>query len=118
MCKSYDTIASSEILSIKITCDTIKDETWYNVYDEIVKERFKRGHNFEITHVRKGESLNFAWIVATSPKQTKKIRKHKITFGHECIDVTIGKPTCDDLAKKNALILIAKSWRNLNLKKS
>ena len=53
MCKSYDTIASSEMLSIKITSDSIKDETWYNVYEEVVNEGFKRGHNFEITHVRK-----------------------------------------------------------------
>ena len=53
VCKSYDTIASSEMFSIKITSDTIKDETFYNLYDEIVTERFKRGHNFEITHVQK-----------------------------------------------------------------
>ena len=104
------------MLSIKITSDTIKDETWFNVYEEIVKEGFKRGHNFKITHVRKGETLNFAWIVATSPEQMMKIRKHKITFGHECIDVTIGKPTGDDLAKKNALILIAKNLNKLKPK--
>ena len=116
VCKSYDAIASSEMLSIKISSDSIKDETWFNVYDEIVREGFKRGHNFEITHVRKGENLNFAWIAATSPEQTMKIRKHKITFGHECIDVTIGKPTGDDLAKKNALILIAKNLNKLKPK--
>ena len=52
--------------------------------------------------MRKGESHNFAWIVATSPEQTLNIRKNKITFGHESIDITIGKPSGDDLAKKNA----------------
>lgn len=54
VCKSYDIIASSEMLSIKITSDSIKDEPWYTVYVEIVNEGIKRGHNFEITHIRKG----------------------------------------------------------------
>ena len=116
VCKSYDTIASSEMLSIKITSDTIKDESWFSVYEEIIREGFKRGHNYEITHVRKIESHNYAWIVATSPEQATNIRKNKITFGHECIDVSMGKPTGDDLAKKNALILIAKNLNRLKPK--
>ena len=116
VCKSYDSIASSEMLSVKITTDSIKDEPWYKVYDEVVNEGFHRGHNFEITHVRKGETHNFAWIVATSPEQVLNIRKNKITFGHESVDVTIGKPSGDDLAKKNALILIAKNLNRLKPK--
>jgi hypothetical protein len=53
VCKSYDTITSSEILSIKITSDSIKDESWFAVSEEVIIEGFKRGLNFEITHVRK-----------------------------------------------------------------
>ena len=117
ICKSYDTIASSEMLSVKIITDTIKDETWYKVFDEVVNEGFHRGHNFKITHVRKGESHNFAWIVATSLEQVVNIRKNKITFGHESIDITIRKPSEDDLAKNNALILIAKNLNRLKSKK-
>ena len=48
--------------------------------------------------------------------QNKNIRKNKITFGHECIDVMIGKPTGDDLAKKYALIIIAKNLYRLKPK--
>ena len=59
ICKFYDFIASSEMLSIKITTDSIKDVTWYKVFNEVINEGFHRGHNFEITHVRKGESQNF-----------------------------------------------------------
>ena len=114
VCKSYDTIASSEMLSIKVTSETMKDVSWYAVYEEIIIEGFKRGFKFEITHVRKIESHNYAWIVATSPEQATNIRKNKITFGHECIDVSMGKSSGDDLAKKNDLILIAK---NLNILK-
>ena len=39
------------------------------IYDKVVNKEFKIGHNFEGTHVRKWESHNFAWIVATSPEQ-------------------------------------------------
>ena len=60
VCKSYDTIASSEMLSIKITSDTIKDKSWYAVYEEIILERFKNGFNYDITHVRKLETHNYA----------------------------------------------------------
>jgi hypothetical protein len=44
---------------MKITIDSIKNVNWYDMYDGVVNERFKRGHNFEITHVRKGENYNF-----------------------------------------------------------
>lgn len=55
VCKCYDIIASSEMLSIEITSDSIKDETWYTVYEEVINEGFKRGHNYEITRVKKGK---------------------------------------------------------------
>ena len=115
VCKSYDMIASSKILSIKVTSETTKNVSWYAVYEEIIIEGFKRGFKFEITHVRKIESYNYAWIVATSPEQATNIRKDKITFSHECIDVSMGRSSGDDLAKNNALILIKK---NLNRLKS
>ena len=117
VCKSYDTIASSGMLSIKITSDTIKNESRYAVYKEIILEGFKRKFNYEITHIRKIETHNYAWIVATSPEQATNIRKNKITFGHENINVSMGKPTDDDLAKKNALIFIAKNLNRLKPKK-
>ena len=116
VCKSYDTIASSEMLSIKITSETIKNVVWYEAYEEIILEGFKRGFDFEITHVRKIDNHNYAWIVATSVEQATNIRKNKITFGHECIDMSMGKSSGDDLAKKNALILIAKNLNKLKPK--
>ena len=54
--------------------------------------------------------------MAISPEQATNIRKNKISFGHENIDVSVGKPTGDDLAKKNALILIAKNLNRLKPK--
>jgi hypothetical protein len=75
---------------------------------------FRREYNYEITHVKKIENNNYAWKVATSFEQVINIRKNKITFSHENIDVSTEKPTGDDLAKTNALILTAK---NLNMLK-
>ena len=48
-------------------------------------------------------------MLSTSPEQATNIRKNKITFGHECIDVSMGKSSGDDLSKNNVLILIAKN---------
>ena len=70
------------------------------MYEEVVNEGFKRDHNFKITYVKNGESYNYAWIVVTSLGQTLNIKKKKITFGRECIDVTMEKLTGDDLARK------------------
>lgn len=67
VCKSFDTIASSGMLSIKIINKNIKNLPWF------VRERFKRCYDLEITHVRKAKGINFAWIVATSPKQVTHI---------------------------------------------
>jgi hypothetical protein len=116
ICKSYDTIASSETLSIKITSDNIKDESWFAVYEEIILDHFKRRDNFKIKYVRKIDSHNYAWIVVTSLEQVTNIRTNKITFGHECIDVSMGKPTCDDLTKNNVFILIANNLNRLKPK--
>jgi len=45
------------------------------VYKEVMMEGFRREYNYEITHVRKIENNNYAWIVATSFEQVINIRK-------------------------------------------
>ena len=104
------------MLSIKVTSETTKNVSWFAVYEELIIEGFKRGFKFEIIHVRKIESYNYAWIVATSPEQATNICKDKITFSHECIDVSMGRSSGDDLAKNNALILIKKNLNRLKPK--
>lgn len=51
--KSYDIIASSEILSMKITSNSITNQPWFMFYEEIVNEGFNRCYDFKISHVRK-----------------------------------------------------------------
>lgn len=58
--------------------------------------------------------MNFAWVVATSSEQTKKINTYKISIYNEIMEAKFtsrDKLTEDDKVKKNVLILII---RNLN----
>ena len=58
--------------------------------------------------------MGFAWVVATSPEQAKKINIYKISLDNEIFEAkftSMDKLTEDDKARKNALILIVK---NLN----
>ena len=64
----------------------------------MIKINLKTCHNFEIIHVRKVENYNYAYIVATSLEQATNIRKNKISFVYEYKDVSMDKPTDDDLA--------------------
>ena len=60
----------------------------YFIYEEIVNERFKRDHNFEITYVWKEQSYNYACMGATSPHKIRNIRKNTVIFCYKCIDIT------------------------------
>ena len=114
ICKSYDTLALNNLLSVKITSDTLVGKEWYNILEEIVHEGFDRTYDYEITNVQKKKEMSFAWVVATSPEQAKKINTYKISLDNEIFDakfISRDKLTEDDKARKNALILIVK---NLN----
>ena len=98
--------------------EKLKDKEWYNIFEDIVIEGFKRGHEYEVTNVQKKKDFDFAWVVAPSPEQAKKINTYKIALNNEILDakfIVREKLTEDDKAKKNALILIVK---NLNKVKS
>ena len=114
VCKTYDALAFNNLLSIKIMSEKLKDKEWYNVFEDIVNEGFKRGHEYEVTSVQKKKDFDFTWVVAPSPEQAKKINTYKIALDNEILDAKFTmreKLTEDDKARKNALILIVK---NLN----
>ena len=114
ICKSYDTLALNNLLSVKITSDTLIGKDWFNILEEIVQEGFDRTYDYEITNVQKKIEMGFAWVVATSPEQAKKINIYKISLDNEIFEAKFtsrDKLTEDDKARKNALILIVK---NLN----
>ena len=118
VCKTYDALALNNLLSVKIMSEKLKDKEWYNVFEDIVIEGFKRGHEYEVTNVQKKRYFDFAWVVSPSLEQAKKINTYKIPLNNEILDAKFTmreKLTEDDKAKKNALILIVK---NLNKVKS
>ena len=84
------------------------------MFEDIVTEGFKRGHEFKIANVQKKTEFDFAWVVAPSLEQAKKINTYKVALDNEVLDAKFTKReklTEDDKARKNALILIVK---NLN----
>lgn len=112
--KSYDTIASSSLISLKIEGEELKTWEAHHLHREIVTDSFKRGTGFEITKVTKRVGDSFAWLATTSPEQLKKIVIHKIPVHGELLQPA-AQPneslTEDEIAKRNCLVLIAK---NLN----
>lgn len=77
VCKLYDIIVTNKILSMKITNDIINDQSWFMVYEEIIKKGLKSNHDFGITHVIINSKLCVgSWYYCSSkhaPNQVKKI---------------------------------------------
>jgi len=79
VCKSFDSIAIASLLSVKISSPTLKDKKWFLLHEEIVRDSFKRGYEFEITNVQKNDYAEFAWIklhIQNKPKGLKLTRFH------------------------------------------
>ena len=57
VCKTYDALALNNLLSVKIMSEKLKDKEWYNVFEDIVNEKFNRGHEYEVTTVQKKRTL-------------------------------------------------------------
>ena len=99
---------------MKITSDTLFGKKLFNILEEIVHERFDRTYLYKITNFHKKKEMNFAWVVAISPEQAKKINTYKNSLNNEIFKAKFtsrDKLIEDDKASKNTLILIVK---NLN----
>lgn len=108
----------NKLFLVKIPSSVVVGEEWYEMQEEIVKESLLRGHEYKITIVQKKTKFKFAWIVASSPEQAKKIADSKVSLNDKIsgrIFSQTRKTHTNDIAKRNALILIA---RNLNEIKS
>ena len=109
VCKSYNTIAKNNLLSVKISSPSLENITSHGLFKEVLEESFKRGQELEITGVQKNLKETWAWIVAPTPTQAEKIVKFKATFRNEIIPTTIKtgeKLSLAQLAKKNCLMLV------------
>jgi hypothetical protein len=115
--KSYDSLAPSNQLTVKINTDNIRDLVAHQLIKSIVEESFKRGHEFELVQVQKTAGESYAWLITTSPEQVEKIGCNKIPILGELLTPVISSGdqlSRDDVIRRNCLVLLAKS---LNLTK-
>lgn len=115
--KSYDSIATSALLSVKVQSDNLIGVEAHQILQTVVEESFVRGHEFEITHVQNKASESYGWLLPPSPEQADKITRYKVPIFGEILQpiISSGEPISEeDIARRNCLVLIAK---NLNLSK-
>jgi hypothetical protein len=89
VCKSYNTIAKNNLLSVKISSPSLGNVTGHGLYKEFLEENFKKWQELEITGFQKNTIETWAWLVAPTPSQANKIVKFKVTFRNEIIPTTI-----------------------------
>ena len=109
ICKSYNTIARNNMLSVKINSPSLANVTGPALFKEVVIESFKRGQELEITSMQKNTTETWAWLVAPTPTQAEKIVKFKATFRNEIIAPIIKtgeRLNPAQIAKKNCLMLV------------
>ena len=105
ICKSYNTIARNNLLSVKISSPSLSNVTGHSLFKEVLEESFKRSQELEISGVQKNVAETWAWLVAPTPTQAEKIVRFKATFRNEIIPTTIKtgeRLSITQLAKKIA----------------
>ena len=116
--KSYDPLASSILLSVKINSETIRDLEAQQLIKAVVEASFRRGHDYEIAQAQKSAGETYGWLITTSPEQLNKISLSRIPILGELLQpiITRGDQISREyVVKRNCLVLIAKG---INLTKS
>jgi hypothetical protein len=98
--EGYDTIAKNNLLSVKFTNKSLEGITTHSLFKEVLEDSFERKQEYEITGVQKNASQDFAWIVAPTPNQVKKIKEYKIRAQHEVLQGVVTK--AEATRKRNA----------------
>jgi len=76
--KTFDPIASSSLLSIKMNNKNIRNVESHHVFQKISKESFHRASNLRFP---KSANVEFySWLTTTLPKQLTKIKQHWIAL--------------------------------------
>ena len=91
VCKSYHSIARNNNLSIKISNETLVGISSHALFLDVLENRFRRGHDFEIVEVQKSLPNNHAYIVAPTPHQAKKIQTFQVSTLHQILEGQVTK---------------------------
>jgi hypothetical protein len=89
--KGYDAVAKNNLLSVKFASKSLEGVTAHYLFKEVLEDSFERKQEYEITGVQKSAPQDFAWIVAPTPNQTKKIREYKIRAQQEVLQGVVTK---------------------------
>jgi hypothetical protein len=102
--RGFDSIASNEDLTLKITSKSLSNLPSHKLFESIIRNSFNRFKEFEITQILKGVDQEHAHIVASSPKQRSKILRSAVAVEEELITsmLTKEKLTVVEIAKKIA----------------
>jgi hypothetical protein len=76
--RGFDSIASNEDLTLKITSNSLSNLPSHKLLESIIRDSFSRFKEFEITQILKGVDQEHAYIVASSPKQRSKILRSAV----------------------------------------
>ena len=109
--RGFDSIASNDNLTFKITSKSLSTISSYTLFEMIVSDSFSRNKEFEITQVLKRAALDHAYVVAASLDQHSKILRSSVAIEGKLITPTTirEKLSIADISKKNCLVLIAKT---------
>ena len=83
VCKAYDALAFSHLLSVKISGSNLANMEACELHLKIVKNSFTRGFEFEVTGIEKKVLQEFAWVKTPSPVQAAKVKDFKVSLYNE-----------------------------------
>ena len=115
--KAYDSLAPSNLLTIKINTDNIRDLEAHQLFKTVVEQSFKCGHEFELAQVQKTVGEAYGWLITISPEQVEKISRHKVSILGELLTLVVSSGdqlSRNDVIHHNCLVLLVKG---LNLTK-
>ena len=72
ICKSYNTIARNNLLSVKISSPSLSNVTGHSLFKEVLEESFKRSQELEISGVQKNVAETWAWLWHLHPHKRKR----------------------------------------------
>ena len=83
VCKAYDVLAFSHLLSVKISGPNLANMEACELHLEIVKDSFARGFEFEVIGIEKKTRHEFVWVKIPSPVQVVKVKDFKVSLYNE-----------------------------------
>ena len=111
--KSYDFLAPSNQLTVKINTDNIRDLVVHQFFKAVVEESFKHGHKFDLAQVQKTTKETYGWLMTTSLKQIEKLGRNKIPIMGKLLTPVISSGdqlSHDDVICRNCLVLLVKCF--------